>query len=270
MFLPSWPWHVYTLELRKIITYRADFWINFFGQMIFTLIVSYFLWSSIFADQGVDQMQGFTLPKLVLYYLIVPLIFQIQQGETIGAISTEIYEGTLNKFIIYPINFYSYKIVTFYAHASFYLLQLTILLLGYALFFYDEAIWALSLVNLILFFLVLLVSAFCYFALNSIIELIAFWADNIWSLGVILRLVTRFAGGVLIPVAFFPDWIQTFLKYTPFPYIVTFPVDVLMGNFSMHEFFANFSILILWILVFLGLARLLWKRGKYSYTGVGM
>jgi uncharacterized protein YyaL (SSP411 family) len=81
------------MELRKIITYRADFWVNFIGQTIFSIIISYYLWQAIFASQGATSMNGFSLDKIIFYYLMVPIISRIQQGEMIGSISREIYDG---------------------------------------------------------------------------------------------------------------------------------------------------------------------------------
>lgn len=258
------------MELRKIITYRADFWVNFFGQTFFSIIISYFLWDAVFEANNVDQMNGFTLKKLVLYYLVAPVMFRIQQGETIGAISREIYEGSLNKFLIYPINFYSYKVTTFFSNSTFYFLQLCLLIAGFQIFFYDPLIFNFSVIDFMLFTILLGVSSLCYFAMNSISELIAFWADNIWSLGVIIRFFTRFFGGVLIPLTFFPDWAMTTLKFTPFPYIVNFPIQVFFGNYDLKSFLTSLIILLLWTSLFFVISKVLWKRGLYTYSGIGI
>lgn len=266
----KWPLQVYLMELRKIITYRADFWVNFFGQTFFSIIISYFLWDAIFEANNTDHMNGFTLKKLVLYYLVAPIMFRIQQGETIGAISREIYEGSLNKFLIYPINFYIYKITTFFSHSTFYFFQLCLMIFGFQLFFYDPVIYEFSIINFLLFSILLGLTSLCYFAMNSITEFIAFWADNIWSLGVITRFFTRFFGGVLIPLTFFPDWAKTALKFTPFPYIVNFPIQVFFGNYTVTSFLGSLVALIVWTGIFFLISRLLWRKGLYSYSGVGI
>lgn len=265
-----WPLHVYLMELRKIITYRADFWVNFFGQTFFSIIISYFLWDAVFTSNNVTEMNGFTLKKLVLYYLVAPIMFRIQQGETIGAISREIYEGSLNKFLIYPINFYLYKITTFFSHSTFYFLQLCLMITGFQLFFYDPNVFDFSVLNFFLFTVLIGLSSLCYFAMNSVTEFIAFWADNIWSLGVITRFLTRFFGGVLIPLTFFPDWSMEVLKFTPFPYIVNFPLQVLFGNYTAIGFLGSLFALVIWTILFFFISRYLWKRGLYSYSGVGI
>lgn len=270
MKISKWPFQVYGMELRKIITYRADFWINFIGQTIFSIIIAYFLWVAIFEAKDVSEMQGFTLNKIIFYYLIVPIVFRIQQGETIGGISREIYEGSLNKYILYPINFFKYKIITYLAHSTFFFAQLCLIMSIYLLFFETENFYSFSIIDFLLFTVLIFFSTLCYFSLNAISELIAFWADNIWSLGVIIRFMVKFLGGAMIPLVFFPTLLQDALEYTPFPYIIHFPMKVFFGEYSQVEYFQNLFILNLWTCAFLIITRFIWNKGKLQYTGVGI
>lgn len=266
----SWIFQVFLMELRKLITYRADFWVNFFGQTLFSLTIAYFLWSSVFESSNSTIMNGFTIQGMIFYYLIVPLIFRIQQGQGIGFVSREIYDGSLNKYLLYPINLFKYKIATYYAHAAFYLLQLLLILVVYNLIFYDPSIYQFSVVNFLAFLLIVSIAVLSFFYLFTLCEFTAFWFDNIWSLGVILRFTTSFLGGALIPLAFFPTWAQEALKYTPFPYLIDFPMKALTGNLILNEFIFNLSISIFWLLVFRYISILIWNRGKYAYSGVGI
>jgi len=266
----KWTQHVYAMELRKIITYRADFWVNFIGQTIFSIIISYYLWQAIFASQGATSMKGFSLDKIIFYYLMVPIISRIQQGEMIGSISREIYDGSLNKFLLYPMNFYKYKITTYFAHSTFYYVQLWLIAFVYFLFFHRGESFNLSISNTLIFTFVISISTLTYFMLHSITELIAFWADNIWSLGVITRFIVRFLGGALIPLAFFPEWAVSLLYYTPFPYLIHFPMKVLFGEIEYSMILQNTFILIFWTIFFYIISKVIWNKGKYSYTGVGI
>ncbi|MEX0798243.1 MAG: ABC-2 family transporter protein [Bacteriovoracaceae bacterium] len=258
------------MELRRITAYRADFWVNFFGQTFFSIIIAYYLWSSVFQTLEVEVLNGFTMKKMIIYYLLVPLVFRIQQGQTIGSISREIYEGSLNKYLLYPVNFYTYKVVTHLAAASFYFLQIFLLIGVYQLFFYDPSVFEMTLYKGLAFGTAMGLICLAYFCLNSLSELVAFWAEYIWSLGVILRFGVSFLGGALIPLSFFPDWSLQILNFTPFPYMIAFPMNILLGDVSFQEFVFNLGVLALWTLLFFGLSRLLWNKGRYSYTGVGI
>jgi len=266
----KWIRSVFTLELRQIITYRADFWVNFVGSSAISFIIAYYLWNAIYNSLDTTTLRGFTMDDMILYYLIAPQIMRAQQGSGIGTISREIYDGSLNKYLLYPLNIFHYKIVVFFAHTSFYLLQFGLILIGYKFFIGLETPLPFGFLNFLTFLIVLYFCALLYFAMSSLCELSSFWADNIWSLSVIIRFSTSFLGGALIPLTFFPEWANTILNYTPFPYLITFPINILMKELPLITIFENLAILILWTLFFFMIGKLVWHRGKFKYTGVGI
>lgn len=266
----KWMLDVFLMELRKLLTYRSDFWINFVGLTFFSLIIAYFLWDSIFSTTGTVEISGYTLQGMIFYYLMAPLIFRIQQGQNIGFISRDIYDGSFNKYILYPINLNQYKIATYFAHSIFFLVQIFLILGIYNIFFYDPSIYDFSFINLILFLCVILLNCLSYYYLFSICELTAFWFDNIWSLGVMLRFICSFLGGALIPLALFPEWGQEILSYTPFPYMVDFPYQVLVGNITYSQIAIKLLLTFGWLLVFRFISKIVWKKGRYAYTGIGI
>ena len=261
---------VFNLELRRLITYRSDFWVNFIGQIFFSLVIAYFLWESIFSHNINKSINGYTITHMIFYYLCAPLFFRIQQGQGIGFISREIYAGEINKFLIYPIKYFSFKLSTYLANSFFIFVQLIILLVVYNLFFYDPKIYSFSIISSIQFLSILIICSISFFYLFSIVELLAFWFDNIWSLAVILRFTTSFLGGVLIPISFFPNWAQEIIYLTPFPYYIDFPMKALTGKLLFQEYLIGMIIIFAWLICFYFIAKLTWKKGNYSYTGVGI
>jgi ABC-2 type transport system permease protein len=261
---------IFLIELRKIITYRSDFWINFIGRTFFTITIAYFLWDSIFESLKTESLNGYTIDSMIIYYLLAPLIFRIQQGSDIGTISKDIYEGGLNKFLVYPVNFYLFKLTTYLTHSFFYFFQLIIIIAIYKLTFTNTSELVLSLTKVCLFIPAITLCSICYFLLTSIIELISFWADNIWSLNVIMRFIVAFSGGVFIPLSFFPDTAIELLSFTPFPYLISFPIQILLTEVSLSSYLGSMLALIIWGVIFSFASILVWKKGKYKYTGVGI
>lgn len=268
--MKNWRFQVFLTELRNLITYRADFWVNFFGQTFFSLTIAYFLWNSIFAYSGKDTLQGYTIQSMIFYYLTVPLIFRIQQGQGIGFLSREIYDGSLNKYILYPLNIYHYKLTTYLAHSVFYFIQLFLMIIVYNFFYFDPQIFSFDFINILAFTISIIISSITFFYLFTLCEVMAFWFDNIWSLGVILRFATSFFGGALIPLSFFPQNLKDALFLTPFPYLIDFPMNSLIGKITLSNYFIYLSISITWLLIFRFISHNLWKKGQYQYSGVGI
>lgn len=265
----SWWRHVISLELRKILAYRTDFWVTFLGQALIQMVIATSLWAAIFAHQKTGTMNGYTLPMLTLYYLLVPIGNRILTGENIGFLSREIYDGTFNRYLIYPLSWIQYKTCTYLTYSLFYSSQLILLYFIYVFSFGDGASVS-SVVNLLCGVGLFLFSAGIYLLMSMAIELLSLWADNIWSLMVMFRFFTNFLGGGSIPLAFFPAWSRDLLAWTPFPYLVSLPVRTIMGETGWHEIAHGLVALSLWGFIFLSIVQLLWKRGQKSYSGVGI
>lgn len=265
----KWWGHVISLELRKILAYRTDFWVTFLGQALIQMVIATSLWATIFENQKAESMNGYTLPMLTLYYLLVPIGNRILTGENIGFLSREIYDGTFNRYLIYPLSWIQYKTCTYLTYSLFYASQLIILYFIYVFTFGSGADFS-SVINLLCGVGLFLFSAVVYLLMAMGIELLSLWADNIWSLMVMFRFFTNFFGGGSIPLAFFPDWARELLSFTPFPYLVSLPVRTIMGETSWTEISHGMMALSVWGLIFLVIVQLLWKRGQRSYSGVGI
>ena len=178
--------------------------------------------------------------------------------------------GGLNKYLIYPTSFNLNKLFTHLAHSFFYFSQ--ILFFIFLFTFYNRAFVfeIISMQKIIMFFLAITIASITYFYMNAICEYTAFWAENIWSLGVMLQMCSRFLGGGLIPLAFFPETFQIFIQYTPFPYLVNFPIQILISDIPLDIFFQKLSFSFLWVLVFSFLSNIVWEKGRYQYSGAGM
>ncbi len=268
--MAGWKKSVFEMEIRKVFAYRVDFWVNFLGQTLFSIIIAYFLWLSVFETTGKESINGFTLDKMVIYYLLAPLILRIQQGLSIGAISQDIYDGSLNKFLLYPINFFGYKILTHLARSAVYLTQLIFICVLFSFFFNSTNVLDVSPLQAAQFVVAIFFISLSFFFLNALAELVAFWADYIWSLGVILRFMVGFFGGSLVPLAFFPEWAHQALMYTPFPYMISFPVSILLEGVSWSVFFSNLLIISFWTLAFIFVSSKVWRAGRLRYTGIGI
>lgn len=263
-----WWRFVIASELRKIMAFRFDFWTNFLGQTAIQIVIAISLWKSIFESSNKTVLEGFSIEDMTLYYILVPIGTKMLLGENIGFLSREIYDGTFSRYLLYPISFFDYKTITYMTYSVFYGVQLILIFLIYKLIngpFITEHFFHLG-IGLSCF----LVASLVYANIAFFIELISLWADNIWSLMIMARFFCFFFGGAYIPLDFFPEAIQTILPFTPFPYLIDLPIKALMGITTHPEATYGMVILLFWAIFFRLASKLLWKRGQYQYTGVGI
>ena len=69
--------HVFSLQARTRMSYRADFWISTIFGLAAELGVYLFLTWALFAESGVREVRGFDQQGLVLYFVAVMLLADV-------------------------------------------------------------------------------------------------------------------------------------------------------------------------------------------------
>ena len=76
-------------------------------------------------------------------------------------------------------------------------------------------------------------------------------------------------GGLLAPLSLYPLAVQKVAAFTPFPYMLGLPCDLLTGKADLPDALRGFAILLAWTLGFGLLRAWMWKRGVRKYGAVG-
>ena len=106
----------------------------------------------------------------------------------------------------------------------------------------DPLMWLLGLVSLTL---AVTVSFACRFVVN----LVAFWWVEIRGLMTLYVVATSVLCGLIVPVGWFPDWLQTLARATPFPSMLQTPVDLLGGTVAGPQAVAAVAVQLGWAVV---------------------
>jgi ABC-2 type transport system permease protein len=76
-------------------------------------------------------------------------------------------------------------------------------------------------------------------------------------------------GGMIVPVATFPEKIRILAGYLPYRYMLSFPIEVLSGKLNLDQIGKGFAVTGVWAIVFLLLIKFIWRRGLKVYTAYG-
>lgn len=259
------------LEARKLMSYRADFWLDAVAGFLAQMAVAYFLWLAVFESTGKREIGGFTLPGMVVYYLLAILLGKMIRGqERRIALAQDIYEGTLTRYLVFPIAYFRFK----YAERIGALLPAFVQLAVFGtvawLFFDLPAEIQITAGSVARTAVAVAIGGFLHFLLIYPIEGIAFWADNVWSLNVMVRFTGELLGGMLLPLTLFPDWARQVLELLPFQFLFYFPVMTLLGRVGPREWLGGIALALAWCGVIGLVGRLVWQRGYRVYSGVGI
>ena len=263
--------HVISVEARRRMSYRVDFWLTALVSFATQLGVVYFVWTSLFAESGKTTMGGYTLDGMLLYYVAVLLVGKLVRGvEFDNHVSQDIYEGGLNRYLVFPTSYFLFK----YAQNLGALLPA---LMQLALF----GVWFLFVLDLppdvqltpltvAMGLVSVAVANLLYFVMLFPLRCVAFWADNVWSLVVALRFTSGILGGFLIPLSVFPEWSRAILAWLPFRFLFDFPVNVTLGKIPAGEWALGLGLALAWAGVMALIGRVVWRRGELQYSGIGI
>ena len=73
----------------------------------------------------------------------------------------------------------------------------------------------------------------------------------------------------MVPIDLFPAAVTNALRFLPFRYVLSFPVELTLGRLSLADIGFGLPMQYAWVLFFFLLYRLLWSRGLKSYSAVG-
>ena len=256
------------LEAKRFLSYRVDFWLQFAVSVLAEVVIAYFLWSSIYGDDPTKVIGGYTFHQMLLYYLFVPFVGRMVRSHEDFSMATEIREGGINKYLIYPVSYLQYKVMQKFVYTSLAILQTFLGLFFVAYLLGVTVNWDIT--NFALGIVAAFASMLLYGMMLMTLELVAFWAETVWSLGVMLRFIAMFFGGAFIPLNLFPEWGQKLLMMTPFPYLFSNAIKTFMGEYTVQQSFHGIGMTLLWVIPMALIMVTAYRRGLKQYSGIGI
>ena len=209
---------------------------------------------------------GLTPVDFARYFLAVFLVRQFTVVWVIWEFEREVVEGKLSPRLLQPLDPVWHHISS---HLSERVARMPFALFLVILFFllYPQAFWLPSLGNLLLFAVSVMLAFALRFVIQYTLAMFAFWTERASALENLFFLFYLFLSGIIAPLDVFPEPVKAIVLLTPFPYLIDFPASLLVG--LPVDITRGFLSIIGWFLVFLGVNRLLWRKGLKQYSGMG-
>ena len=203
---------------------------------------------------------------MIEYQFWVFIVSLLSQAYSNMNLAQDIRMGRITQHLLYPFGFWEYQTASFVAFEG---LQLLVSFIAAATLTLSGVVaihsWTSAVVGL---GLTLMVAAL-WFSLMYTLGLLAFWLEEVWILRVITILVVSFLAGGVIPLDLFSPAFRAALDWTPFPLMTYVPVRIFMGSYT-GSVSAAMGLLAFWLVLFIGIAALTWRRGVRLYTAAGM
>jgi ABC-2 type transport system permease protein len=267
--------YVLRIALSERLVYRTDFFLSTlmrFAPMVTTIL----LWRAIYhvSEAGSETIEysGLTYRNVVAYYLLtfVSRAFSSMPGLA-GGIARDVREGTIQKYLIQPIDQINYLMMTRAAHK---LVYYGVSAIPFAIAFYlcrgfftgwpDPLMFASGVASLVLAF-------FLGFFFEVSIGLLSFWFLEISSFLFIVMSLNYFLSGHMVPLDLLPETLRGVLEWLPFQYMAYFPAKVFLGTPDMTPGVVAEGLAwqLGWVVLFAIVSRVLYRRGLRRYSAFG-
>jgi ABC-2 type transport system permease protein len=122
---------------------------------------------------------------------------------------------------------------------------------------------------IILFFPALLLAFMVRFLLEWTLSLSAFWTTRVGAINQIYFVLMLFLSGQFAPLALLPQPVQIIANILPFQWLVSYPIELVSGRFSLNEAFIGLGVQVAWLIVSYILFKIVWRAGVKVYSAVG-
>jgi ABC-2 type transport system permease protein len=254
--------------VRVMLSVYYAYMVEYRAELLFWVLSGTFplIFMGIWAQAAQGGQFAFDSITFVRYFLAVFLVRQFTVVWVVWEFEREVVEGKLSPYLLQPIDPVWRH---FFSHVSerFARLPFIVMLVALFLLLYPQAAWLPSLGQLGLG-LMAIALAFCLrFLMQYTFGLLSFWTERATAVEQFWYLIYTFLSGMIAPLEVFPEAVQQWVLWTPFPYLIYFPAHILIGQ--PVDIGQGLLAVTGWGLMFLALNRWLWRRGLRQYSGMG-
>jgi len=253
------------INMANSLAYRGDF-VFYMLSTILGPLISVLIWRAAIASGAQLPVDG---TYLTSYFVLLGAVSMLTSSWLSQFMAEEIRNGKLSVWLARPGSFLYEMLANNLAEKGFKSLILAPMILVFGWLLRDSVSlspaasrWLLLLVSIVL-------AAVIIFSLDVIFGSLAFWIDDISGVERGRMLVATVLAGQLVPLALMPDWASGFVRLQPFRFMISFPLEIVVGDLGQHELVIGFIAQLCYLALFVLFARWIWQRGLRSYSAVG-
>lgn len=260
---------IFNLSFQNEFVYRLNFVLWRFRNVL-RILMTFFLWNSVFSSN--INVFGYSKEQMLAYVFLVLIVSSfVMSAPSNDNVGGEISDGTLNNFLIKPIGYLRYWLTRDWAskllNTLFAVFEFTLLWF----LFRPQIYFSHSPIQLSLGIILIIISSLIFFIFTKLAVSAAFWVpENTWGLMFTILVFMEILAGSIFPLDMLPKSIITLLQFTPFPYMIYYPIAILVGRIDTGLAIRIVFQAITLLLVSYWLVMKVWRKGLKNYAAVGI
>jgi ABC-2 type transport system permease protein len=252
-------------SLATMLQYRASLVIWLISQVLEPLIYL-IVWTVVSKGQG-GSVGGFTASGFAAYFILLMLVNHVTYTWIMYEYEYRVRHGSLSFSLLRPVHPIHADIADNVSSKAVSFPAMLLAAVGLALIFKPDfhfAPWAVlaALPAIALAFILRFFVEWC-------LALAAFWITRVSALNQTYFVAMLFLSGQIAPLALMPGWVQTVASISPFRWMISFPLELLMGQLSAAAAVRGFGVQLIWVFLAWAVMRVVWRAGVRAYSAVG-
>jgi ABC-2 type transport system permease protein len=213
------------------------------------------------------EINGLTTDYFISYYVVLMIVSQFTFTDLIWRFGNQINSGDFSNKLILPIHPLHYDIAE---NIGYKLFSMPVILLSAILTaMYFKAVFNITVIKIVIFLPIVLLSWLLRLLFEWMVSLSAFWFVNVKGISTFYYVMLLFFSGRVIPLNIFPLYLREIADYLPFRYMISYPIEILLNNYSVSYIIENTFIQTLWLGSVIFILVIVYNLGIKKYTAVG-
>ncbi|HEX2946224.1 MAG TPA: ABC-2 family transporter protein [Clostridia bacterium] len=256
-------------SFKQQFQYRWTFAVSIFTQPIL-LLLNLILFKSIYSFNGTDVIKGYSLEQMVWYFTSFMVVNSFVWNAIAREISYNIISGDMAIDLLRPMPYF--RVIIAESVASRIIAQVMDLLPGMVIYSLIIFPYFLTPVSILRFLPVVLLAAAINHLYSFMLGMTAMSLKNNNSIIWLNDLFIYVAGGALIPMEFYPGWLNAILDFLPFKYIIYWPIQFFLNKESTWQAGAYLRILglqLFWVIILYIGSKIMWRTLVKKFCSAG-
>ena len=253
--------------IKEYLAYRTHMLVSLFvGPVYFA--VQYFIWGAIYSDGG--AVAGIEYEQMIRYFGITALIGYLTWGSADWNLSMLVQTGRFLTFRLRPMHHRFFALSQKVGHRFLAIFMEFLPCAVLLVLIFD--------INLIpahtgWFIVSVILASLIHFFIAYCIGILSFWFVRTDGLRMAYWLFDSIFAGFLIPLTFFPQWMQLLQFFLPFKYTAYVPAMVFIGEYRLGGYELSLPAIVgIQALAALGMflvSELMYRAAMKRFTAVG-
>jgi ABC-2 type transport system permease protein len=235
-------WEVARRGFRRQAIYRGATVARIFTGAVFAFIRAYVM-VAVYRNRA--DIGGFDVTDAVTFAIVSQGLLSAIEVFGTDEIAQRVRTGDIVTDLYRPVDFQRYSLAQDLGRGLFHLLARgvpPVVLAGLVFELRGDG----SPVGVTAFVLSTVLAVVISFDLRFLINLCAFWLVDIRGALQLQTLIQMFFAGLIVPITFFPGWLETLARMLPFASTLQVPVEIFMGRHVGVDLVATLAVQVVW------------------------